>query len=502
MNKILIVLLMSVISQQTFADYKDDVGYTRLQADLGSSTPAGRGVAVAHVEAAIGASETDVGAWMPDVSATQFNGKRIVDRSSPLSNGVSGHATGVGGVFYGDDGMASGIMNVNVYSADNWLIDGFLKTGHEIKPLLRASRIANHSWVGSMEGEDISAQVAKENAVRVLKRVDWLVEEDEFIQLVAMNNGSINQPLLGNSYNSIAVGRTDANHAQGSIALDSTYNAARTRPDVVAPVSTTSRATPVVSAAAAMLVEQAHNAAQGSVSVISNGDAIFNGERSEVVKAVIMAGADRITSNISIIEGIDDYRTDVANQTANGLDSRYGAGQLNVYNNYQIMAAGEQDSVEDGGSETVAVMGYDYDEAFGGAEGTNAHASYVLDTIMDDKQQLTASLVWNIDIENNGDEFLFSAVASLSDLDLYLFDVTGESELLINSSTSEFDNTENIWSFVEQGHDYRIDVTAADGESFNRDYALAWKVSAVPVPAAVWFFVSGLLGLFAAKRYV
>ena len=501
MKKKLLVLAVTVLSQQAFADYKDDIGYTKLQSELGFTTPAGAGVAVAHVEAAIVNTLPEADAWMPDVSASQFDGKSIVDRSLPSSNGISSHATGVGNLFYGNSAMASGIVNVDVYSASNWIIDGFLKTGSQFKPLLSESRIANHSWVGSMEEKDVSVEVVKENTVRVLKRVDWLVEENEFIQVAAMNNGSSNQPLLGSSYNSIGVGRTDANHAQGSIELDSTYVASRTRPDVVVPVAVTSSAAPIVAAASAMLVEQAHSAAQGATAVISNGDAIYNGERSEVVKAVIMAGADRISSNISSSADINNYRAEVINQTVNGLDSRYGAGQLNVDNNYQIMAAGEQDSVEDGGLENVAMMGYDYDHAFGGAENSNAHASYFLDMIVEEKQQLTASLVWNLDIENTGDRSLFSPVASLNDLDLFLYDVTGGSELLMNRSTSKIDNTENIWSFLEQDHDYRIDVIAADGAPFKWDYGLAWQVSAVPVPTTVWLFMSGLLGLVGVKRF-
>ena len=484
-------LTLVVLSSQAYADYRDDIGYTQLQTELGVAPPDGNGVAVTQVEAAIGVTETNVGAWMPDISASQFSGKSILDQSLPVSNGISSHATGVGGLFYGNtSSMASGIVEVDVYSASDWILNGFLKAGSISQPLVSDSRIANHSWVGSMDTND--------NSVRVLKRVDWVVEEDEFIQVIAMNNGSSNSPLLGSAFNSIAVGRTDSNHAQGSIALDPVYSAGRTRPDVVAPVSATSSATPIVSAAAAMLIEQAHTAAQGPTTVISNGDTIYNGERSEVVKAVIMAGADRVTQNTVTGAQILDYRADPGNQTVNGLDSRYGAGQVNVNNNYQIMAAGEQDSLQDGGLATVGILGYDYDASFGGARNSNNNASYLFDTTQTDSLQLTASLVWNIDIEDtNG--FGFNPDAILYNLDLFLFDVTGGSESLLASSTSDIDNTENLWYFLEQGHDYQLQVLAVDGSDYNWDYGLAWKISAVPVPAAVWFFISGLLGLFGVK---
>ncbi|NOQ77741.1 MAG: hypothetical protein GQ475_08145 [Methylococcaceae bacterium] len=492
MKQKIFFLTLVAFSSQAYADYRDDIGYTQLQTALGVAIPNGNGVAVTQVEAAIGATNTNVGAWIPDVSATQFSSKSILDQSLPVSNGISSHATGVGGLFYGNtSSMAPGVSDVNVYSASDWLINGFLKTASSSQPLVSDSRVANHSWIGSMN--------TNENSVRVLKRVDWLVEEDEFIQVTAMNNGSSNRPLLGSAFNTIAVGRTDSNHAQGSLALDSVYNAGRTRPDVVAPVGATSSATPIVSAAVVMLIDQAHTAAQGAASVISNGDSIYNGERSEVVKAVMMAGADRMTQNTATGAQIMDYRADSGNQADNGLDRRFGAGQLNVNSNYQIMAAGEQDSIQDGGSAIVDALGYDYDADFGGAQSSNNSASYLFDTTQTGNLQLTASLVWNLDIEDTPG-IGFNPDATLYNLDLLLFDVTDEGESLLASSMSDIDNTENLWYFLESGRDYRLQVQVADGSVFNWDYGLAWQVSAVPVPAAAWFFISGLLGLFGAKR--
>lgn len=492
MKHILIFFTLVVFSTHVFADYRDDIAYTKLQTALSTTTPDGFGVAVTQVEAAIGVTETDLGAWMPDINSSQFSLKTITDLSTPNSNGISGHATGVGSLFYGNSqSMASGIVDIDVYSALDWLKNGFLKTDSNNTPLISNSRIANHSWVGSFD--------TRVESVNALKRVDWLVEEDEFIQVTAMNNGLNNQPLLGSAFNSIAVGRTDTNHAQGSVALDSVYTSGRTRPDIVAPRNTTSSATPIVSAAAAMLIEQAHTAAQGAVFIINNGEAIYNGERSEVIKAVMMAGADRMTQNTSISDQITDYRVDPANQTANGLDSRYGAGQLNVYNNYQIMAAGEQDSLQDGGTATVSALGYDYDAGFGGLQDSNNNASYLFDTTQTSGLQLTSSLVWNIDIEDDNAPG-FNPDATLHNLDLLLYDVTGDLHSLLVSSTSAIDNTENLWYLLEQGHNYQLQVVAAAGSLFNWDYGLAWKIAPVPVPAALWFFISGICSLVCARR--
>lgn len=461
------------------ADYRDDIGYTRLQTELGALTPNGFGITVAHVEAPTGAQFDQ---WLPDVNNTEFAGKNISD-VVPASNGSSWHATGVGRLFYGNQSsMANAISDILVYNANAWLSNGFLQTENTNQPLVNNAKISNHSWIGQFnDNNNVRDPVATADALR---RVDWLVETREAIQVVAMNNGSGNQPLLGSAYNVIAVGRSDAVHAQGSIALDNVYNAHRTRPDIVAPLGVTSSSTPVVAAAAAMLVEQSQTLSAA------------NGERSEVVKAVMMAGADRVTLNTHAREQISDYRVDSINQSANGLDKRFGAGQLNVYNNYHIMAAGEQDSLQDGGG-LIGMAGYDYDSNFGGANGSNSTASYFFST---DVAQafLAASLVWNIDI-TGGNGANFNNSTTLHDLNLQLYNVTGPTSVLFAESSSLFDNSENLWLALDAQTDYELRVITA-AVSFDWDYALAWQVTQVPLPGAVWLFASAIAGLSAYRR--
>jgi len=487
-KKTLPLLAFLMLPSQTYADYRDDIAYTQLQAEVGTLVPNASNIRVTQVEAAIGDDEIGY-AWMPDVNSLSFSGKNIIDKTGG-SNGFSGHSNGVANTFFGNtSSIASGIENIDVYSAEDWLLDGFLKPGQPENPITSSSRVANHSWVGAMTETD--------GDVFVLKRLDWVVEKNEFIQVTAMNNGSVNKPLLGNAYNSISVGRTDGNHAQGTLTLDTEYNLGRVRPDIVAPASSTSNATPMVSAAVAILLDQANNAAQGATTVIENGDVIYNGERSEVVKAIVMAGADRNTSNTATTAQIVDYREDVLTQTDNGLDSRFGAGQLNVYNNYQIMEAGEQDSQQDGGSVLIDQFGYDYDESFGNDQRV---ANYQFDSIEAEGLQLTASLVWNINIAADFENNVW-ADAILYDLNLSLFDVTDGvgNELLVSSSNSSIDNTENLWYFLEQDRDYQIQVTA-EGDDFNWDYGLAWRIAPVPVPATIWMFITGLVTLFGLRK--
>ena len=503
----IIMLLLCYPLAAAYAGYKENTGYTRLQAELGASLPNGSSVKAALVEAAISMVDhdnnpetPDVPVYLPDPGNSQFSGKTLNVMSGAESGLYSGHASGSGRLFFGNSSsQSSGINEIDCFLADHWIGTGFLNAGYDTpQPLSSASRVASHSWVGSYtEPADSS---------NVLRRLDWVIDTDEFIQIAAMNNGSANRPLPGSSFNAITVGRTDANHPRGSVDLDSTYTSGRVRPDVVAPVSYTSSATPIVASAAALLVDTGHSNTGLSTDPVTtfttnrNGDTIYNAERSEVIKAALMAGADRYTNN-DIEADITDYRTDAANQASNGLDIRFGAGQVNIFNSYHIIAGGEQNSAEDFPEEKGEIdwFGFDYDPFFGGLEESNKEASYYF-TAEEEHLILTASLVWNIDIDG-GEEDNFDGAAELYDLDLYLFDMTGG--MFLGSSKSAVDNTENIRLLLENDHDYMLQILPGESqEDFQWDYALAWQINAasVPIPGAVWLIGSALMALVGINK--
>ena len=83
-----------------------------------------------------------------------------------------------------------------------------------------------------------------------------------------------------------------------------------------------------------------------------------------LLKAVLMAGAERETNN-SQDSDIQDYG---GLPSLNGLDYRYGAGQLNVLNSYQILTGAKQAA----GSE-INDEGYDFVEDFGLTGQTNIY---------------------------------------------------------------------------------------------------------------------------------
>jgi hypothetical protein len=489
-----IAAVLSVsVSSLALASSITDIGYTTLQGELGAATPTGAGVKVTQVEAPT--NDTSGGAapiFMPDPSDGQFIGKTITAINGNPSGSFSGHATGVGQLFYGNgSSIASGVTQVDSYEATAWLNSLSVSSGPALGAATTStSRIANSSWVGT------GATAAQTGTI--LRIVDRQVQLNEYINVVGLANGNSNQPLLGSAYNVIAVGRTDGIHQQNTVAVagDSLYGTVRSAPLLVAPESTTSTAAPVVSAAAAVLVQTGHDGgltlSKGST-VIAGIGTVYNAERSETVKAALMAGADRETANTSTSANITDYRS-VGHQTNNGLDDRYGAGQVSILNSYHIVAGGEQKSLQQGGGD-IGRFGFDYVGAFGGLNGSPRTTSYFFNAATD--ATLFSSLVWNVGLSNNS-----ALTTTLHDLNLSLYDVTLNA--LMAQSASTVDNTENLWVTLLGGNRYELRVTAGDPANFSWDYALAWRLEGspapVPLPAAVWLFGSGLAGLVAMAR--
>ena len=89
-----------------------------------------------------------------------------------------------------------------------------------------------------------------------------MINRDEYIQVVAMNNGSgiATNPCwaVPSMPSPWASATATAKHGSYDLGITPFTTAGRTRPDLVAPADATSYATPMVSAAAALLVEVGH----------------------------------------------------------------------------------------------------------------------------------------------------------------------------------------------------------------------------------------------------
>lgn len=478
MQILLSFIFLLVISAHARADYFSDIGYDELRAELGVALPVAVDVPVMIVEADKN-SDPDVIAYAPDTTKAEFRGKKITvgEHGPTVYAPFSSHATSVGRRFFGlHSSVSPGINLIASYVTGEWYGAAFIRLGETRQPKVTLSRVAAHAWVGSL---DVAVDTPAN--IDALRRVDWLVETDEFFHVVGFN-GSDKKPLLADAYNVLTVTHTGAKNFRNTLALDMDYVAGRSLPHLVVPDKSPSASTGRAASAAALLVGVGHavpSLSQGAT-VNRRGDKIFNAERAEVIKAILLAGADRITDNSSA-ENITGYRAAGENRMPNGLDRHYGAGQLNIYNSYQILTAGEQDSTEDKASDDlISPNGFDYDESFGGANDSNRHATYRFST---DSVGgiLTLSLVWNIDIQG-GLQLLFDPTANLYDLDMVLYDVSNKDPVIVAESRSIRDNSENIHVELAAKRNYMIRINrGVDQSLFDWDYGLAWRFVATDV---------------------
>lgn len=488
----LAALLFSLSPALAPAQIRVDTGYNALSVQLGGALPTGAGVAVTQVEAASG------GNYRPSSTSAgtgTFAGKTFTFRS-PFSTGASGHAITVGNNFYGNaSALAPGITTIDSYEAGDWLGVNTDTNGNSLGPgilqyntgnaplvSLNGSRVVNHSWIYT--GNSVS------QALELLERNDWLIATDDIIQVAGTNNGSssTNQALFTYGANTISVGLSNLNHGKGTptaltpdgqgghqvYGRQGTYQ--HPRPDLVVPESATSWATPVVGSAAALLIQASKdNPTWSTVSYTSPRiptQTIRAADTSEVIRAALLAGADRTYFNSDGVRLLD-YRATTATQSANGLDTRVGAGQLNIRNSYNILAGTQHVGAASGDGTAIPDAGFDYNAAFGGDAGSNNIAKYKF-TGGWTGQNFAAALVWNANIEI--DDIFFGGLetaANIHDFNLKLWDISAPTPVLVAQSSSDRENTENIFTTLVAGKNYQLEVSSPN--LVNWDYGLAWN---------------------------
>lgn len=473
-TKYLFVAVLCLAFVAPLHAYKNQVGYNDLQALLGANTPDGTGIPVMVVEGNLGGASPP--AYFPDLNLAELLGKNITAESGPFTVSA-GHANFVYINFMGNStSMASGISRAEGYNASDWLTGGFLNYTTAALPETSQMRVANHSY--------ISDNTNNLNDIATLESLDFVVETDDFIQVVGSLNSS---PVLNSSLNAIRVNDVPAmgDSAFYTPLLDTTYTSGRTAVDLVAPASGASFAAPIVAAAAAVLLETADNESHLSHGTINNRTRTINhAATSEVIKAILMAGADRDAS------GFNNYTID----TSNNLDGRYGAGQVNIYNSHTILTGGEQDSAQDGNANDITAKGFDYDPSFGGDNGSNDTASYYFTAAANDPF-ITASLVWNLDLEHN---ISYDYNATLFDLNLELWNLT--TNTLEGESDSVDEVTEHLWQSLTPGNQYEIRVVSNEITPFEWDYALAWTTVPEPTTMALLGIAGGAVMIRRRRR--
>jgi hypothetical protein len=424
------------------ADLKGDVGYTKLVNSLnvlGIAIPNGNGVPISLVES--GGNAYWPNTTHPELSAASDplgQSTTFIDGTNLAGRTVGSHPTSMALWFFGNSlSFAPGANTVTVYEASNYL-SNILHAPNGTPAGTQNFRVQNFSWVGSYDQlpNDGIPPNAQETAdgIAALRRFDYVINRDNITAVVGINNNTDPLPhLLGQSYNSIAVGKTNGVHSSGLTNLTD-YGPGRSKPDIVAPQSTASASTASTSSAATML----H-------SVVAGTDAA----KSQVIKAMLMAGATK-----------NEFPT-WSRTASQPLDDTFGAGELNVFNSY-LMTQGGEYAGSTGDPTLVGTHGWDYGNAQPGG-GNEIKYKFVVPTGRT-APDLSILLTWNVDIPGS-----FTG-QSLANLNMALTDSFGQT---VDQSLSAVDNVEHIYLTNLAAGDYTLTISS----DASRDFGLAWRMS-------------------------
>lgn len=433
------------------------IGYNQLATELGVGLPTGASTNAALVE-----GETAAGGYIPDVvTSLSLVGKTLVLPAGPTPP-VSTHATNSAARYFGSPVGATpvssspGVDNVTVLNADDWIND-YVRNGGST-PVAQPWDVSSHSYILISDPPDDPYTPA--DATDDLMRLDYSIDQYDTTVVVGTSNASSTTlPLAWTpSYNAISVGKTTGIHAAGSTTF---YGSGRSKVDIVAPEGTSSRATPRVASAAALLHDAA--ALLGTPAVVADAKHV------QTIKATLMAGA---TKHETEFAGAWD-RT-----TTRPIDERFGAGQLNIYHSYHIQQGGEHEGNLAPSGVPVNSLGWDYEASFDPSDDQYYQFLVPSGEIGD---ELSVVLSWNIDVDDNMplNPSVFDPVTTLANFDLEL---TRDSDgALIDVSQSSVDNVEHIYAQNLAAGTYTLKVSGDSDEA----YGLAWRLNTVLDPSAV-----------------
>lgn len=421
---------------------RDIIGYNLAADRLGRAMPTGAGIAFAHVEGA-------PGNYRPELAGPAYDSVALSLRSGPSE--PNAHATRTAAVIYGSRGLAPGVEVVHCLTTADFLGPVYLNAATTGPPLQEDKtpfppRVFSHSWIGEPDATQ---------AAMILRRVDYQIDTRDVVMCVGVNNGRDTPipALLGSAYNAIAVGTTGGNNSGGLTAVDLP---GRCKPDLVAPQGQTSFTTPVVAAAAGLLLQQGDR-------LVEAGHA--NANRSEVVKAALLGGATK-PENWSAPEG-------------QPLDDHLGAGVVNVNRALRILAGAPAAP----GQQIKRLAGWSYPTV-----SANGSASYTLELPID-TGPTAFTIVWNRRIDgriavatrnDTGEKVaVWLDAPRLADVDLRLFSIDDGGETLLAQSASRVDNVEHLSLPSLAKGKYRLEIFRdPDHESLDEDWdvALAWVI--------------------------
>ncbi|MEN9841532.1 MAG: hypothetical protein RL376_1332, partial [Verrucomicrobiota bacterium] len=425
------------------ADWRDDVGYSRLLETFSSGVPTSVASGVSQIEAPDGSA--NYAADSPGKTPTLKSG----------TSGANGHASTVAVYFYS---TASSVIpetsTIDAYNANSWLGTGFLNydsATYASAPLTEPRRIQNHSWISifnrtTNSESQISAIVANLN-----QRLDYAINRDGFLSVAGTNNGtSTTLPdLMVQGYHTVSVGLANSNHAAGLTTHDTS---GRMKPDLVSFEGVTSYATPQVSSVAGLLSEKLRNTVYSSV--------LATADYPRLTKALLLAGAAK-----------DPLASWSRADTTKPYDATYGAGALNALLSYRILSAGPQTA-----STSALVPETAWAIATVRSSTQAASRTYFFEIPTGSTAtRFSAALTWHRPLVFSFGGFTGTTPANL---DLSLFSVTPNTFTLgtqLDASLSTVDNVEHLYQADLPPGRYALQVSSTSITSTS--YALAWRTS-------------------------
>ncbi len=442
--RILLLALFGLVGPVHGASTLEMIGVTALRAV--TTNLSGSGIRVAQPEASLTLDNLTWEVNPPDVSqpAALFTYGSEAGSTNTFPNALgadSWHAKDVANNFYGlPSGVATNVAQVDNYEA-NYFITGVVQT---LRPGIAI--LVNQSFVDSNTNAQSAYDTLYDNYAAQYKTL--------FVS-GAGNGGPVLPP--STSYNGISVACYAPDAASS---IGPTLDNGRCKPDLTAPASFTSFSTPLVSGAAAVLMQAALRGDGGG-----DTNAAFD---LRTIKALLLNGAVK--------------PADWTNSSASPLDARYGAGMVNLLNSYQQLAGGRRSNYVSttvslngahpptGASNTIAVLsGWDYGTNTSSASQDAIRHYYfnVSNSVAGAKFAVTATLVWH----------RHQNKAAINNLNLFLYNCANSN--LVTGSTSRVDNVEHIYQTNLVSGRYDLQVWKAGGNSgaivtTSEAYALAF----------------------------
>lgn len=415
----------------------------------------------------------------------------LSDPGSDTVSTYSWHANNVRNRLLAADGANNPVQDIYSLYADDFL-DNYVQTYIVYDNNLQYSvlpnqigndiKIVNNSWVSNS-----GSTGANTDAVR---RMDYMIRREDLVMVSGAVARSSGEALAWSSRNGISV--------RGTQSFNPSYNngAGKTHADLWGPKTgsgndeVSSYETPGVAGYAAALIDVA------DTNGWNNGT---NGMRHEVVKSLLMTGADKTDFSTN---GFTSWSRD----TSNNLDKDSGAGRANYENSLRVLNGGQQSVSSVSGTTinsptiTGSMAGWTY-ETLAGLDSQ----ALVFDLTDPYMTGLTATLAWDVTQQETsyfGNPTLDTTEAGeiFADLDLELLPV------IVTDGTYSFgdslgipgleskvinDNLEHLYFTGDTLDSGLYAFVLSNKSDFDWNYGFSYTINAIPEPTTVCLLLLG-----------